>query len=299
MPATVAASPPLIPAHRRHDRAFGDLRFVYPVLSRRSRGLSIGINLNPDRTCNFDCVYCQVDRSGPAGEAFVDLDQLEAELEQTIRQAQTGELFQADRFQDVPESLRRLNDIAFSGEGEPTTYANFDTIVGRVAGVKDRLGLGPVKLVLITNASQFHRPRVRRGIELLGDHQGEIWAKLDAGTEAWYRQVNRCAIPLNRIVANLTEAARLRPIVIQSLFLRLAGEEPSDAEVEAYCGRLAEIQDGGGTIDHVQVYTVARTPAEAVAEPLPDARLEAIAGRVRERTGLVVEVYGGTSAEEE
>jgi wyosine [tRNA(Phe)-imidazoG37] synthetase (radical SAM superfamily) len=260
--------------------------------------LSIGINLNPDRTCNFDCVYCQVDRTGPAGEPFVDLDQLEEELERTIQEALSGEIYAADRFRDVPEALRRLNDIAISGEGEPTTYANFDTIVERIADVKSRLGLEAVKLVLITNASQFHRPRVRRGIELLSTYQGEVWAKLDAGTEAWYRRVNRCAIPLHRIVDNLTAAARLRPIVVQSLFLRLDGQGPDDAEVTAYIERLGSILNGGGAIDHVQVYTVARTPAVSTAEALDDEHLMRIAEQVRKSTGLVVEVYGGSGAEE-
>ncbi|GHV16314.1 hypothetical protein AGMMS49938_16200 [Fibrobacterales bacterium] len=45
-----------------HSRTFSDFRFVYPVISRRAKGLSIGVNCTPNKTCNFNCIYCQVDR---------------------------------------------------------------------------------------------------------------------------------------------------------------------------------------------------------------------------------------------
>ena len=79
------------------------------------------------------------------------------------------------------DPLRRLNDIAFSGDGEPTTFRNIDAIVGDAAEIKRRRGLDTVKMVLITNASMFHRPAVKKALETLDANQGEIWAKLDAG----------------------------------------------------------------------------------------------------------------------
>ncbi len=133
-----------------------------------------------------------------------------------------------------------MNDIAFSGDGEPTSFSNFDTIVADVAAVKVRRGLGSVKLVLITNASLLHRPRVRQALETLDRHQGEIWAKLDAGTESYYRRISRAAIPLERILRNLGAAARVRPLVIQSLFLRQNGAGPPPSEIAAYADRLRE-----------------------------------------------------------
>ncbi len=150
------------PLHSRHERVFEAKRFVYPVLSRRSRGISVGVNLNPDKICNFDCIYCQVDRTSHAETAFVELDGLLAELEDTLELVTSGEIFETEKFRGTPPALRRLNDIAFSGDGEPTTYRNFDEIVARVAAVKERRrGLTDVKLVLITNASMFHRESTR------------------------------------------------------------------------------------------------------------------------------------------
>ena len=140
--------------------------------------------------------------------------------------------------------LRRLNDMAFSGDGEPTTYRNFDTIIETCANLKRELDLDDVKMVLITNASMFHRPHVQRGLEMLDANNGEIWAKLDAGTEEYYKLIERTPIPFSRILENITSAARVRPIVIQSLFMRVAGEAPSTDELLAYCDRLQEIVVG-------------------------------------------------------
>ncbi len=77
-------------------------------------------------------------------------------------------------------------------------------------------------MVLITNASMFHRPHVQRGLEILDANQGEIWAKLDAGTEEYYQLVERTPIPFQQILDNITAAARVRPLVIQALFMRVA-----------------------------------------------------------------------------
>lgn len=276
--------------HRDHRRTYADNLYVYPVVSRRSRGVSIGINLNPDKICNFDCVYCQVDRSTPGPGRSVDEAQLLRELEDMLDLVGSGQLFE-DRFRTVPPALRRLNDIAFSGDGEPTTYPRFREVVQAVAEVKQRRGLDGVKIVLITNATMFHRPPVREALRLLDAHEGEIWAKLEAGTEAVYRAVDRSTIPFQRILDNLTEAAQLRPIVIQALFLRLHGQPPALAELEAFCTRLKEILCAGGKIKLVQVYTVARKPAETYAEPLTEAEVDAIVSLLRLRTGLLAEPY--------
>jgi wyosine [tRNA(Phe)-imidazoG37] synthetase (radical SAM superfamily) len=122
--------------HQRHERSFEANRFVYPVLSRRSQGLSIGVNLNPDKVCNFDCIYCQVDRTRQSETRFVEIDALLAELGAMVDFVTSGEIWQTEKFRDTPAALQRLNDIAFSGDGEPTTYKNFDEIIGRCAELK-------------------------------------------------------------------------------------------------------------------------------------------------------------------
>lgn len=205
----------------------------------------------------------------------------------------SGRLFDHPRFAATPAPLRRLNDIAFSGDGEPTTYRNFDELVAACADVKRRHGLNDVRMVLITNASMLHRPAVQRALAVLDANRGEIWAKLEAGTEDYYRLVERTTIPLRRVLDNITRAARVRPLVIQSLFMRIDGQPPPEAELAAFCQRLNEITAAGGRIRLVQVYTVARRPAETFVAPLDDAQLEQIAALVRRLTGLTTAAFYG------
>jgi wyosine [tRNA(Phe)-imidazoG37] synthetase (radical SAM superfamily) len=299
--------------HTDHARTFERNRFVYPVLSRRSGGISIGVNLNPDKVCNFDCIYCQVDRRSQSETRFVEMDALVAELQATLELVSSGAIYETDKFRTVPEHLRRLNDIAFSGDGEPTTYKNFDEIMERCAAVKQGLQIADrglrsigsqseiripnseIKMVLITNASMFHRPHVRRGLEVLDRNNGEIWAKLDAGTDEYYHLIDRTPIPFRQILDNITAAAKARPIVIQSLFMRVNGEPPTAEEVEAFCERLNEVTAARGTLKLVQIYTIARRPTESYVAPLADDEVDAIVNLVKERTALNAIAYYGNS----
>jgi len=279
-----------------HRRRFESNRFVYPVLSRRSDGISIGVNLNPDKVCNFDCIYCQVDRVEPSETRFVEQEAMLAELDDMLALVRSGQLYESPKFADVPQTKRRLNDIAFSGDGEPTTYRNFDDIIAEAAALKQRHQLEQVKLVLITNASMFHRPHVRRGLTTLMANKGEIWAKLETGTEEYYEIIERTKVPFAQVLDNITWAARQWPIVIQSMFLRLDDEPPSADELSAYCDRLEEIQQAGGTVKLVQVYTVARRPAESNVTPLADEEVDHIVALVEERTGITAKAYYGSSS---
>jgi wyosine [tRNA(Phe)-imidazoG37] synthetase (radical SAM superfamily) len=284
----------LIKAHLDHRRVWRDFDYCYPVISRRSQGLSLGVNLNPDKVCNFDCVYCEVDRIAPAKRRDLDLDQLERELAFLLDLAVDGRIYEVPPFDSARPEHRRLNDIAFSGDGEPTTAREFPEVIARVARLKAARGLDSVKLVLITDSSRLQAPEVLTGLETLMAHQGEIWAKLDAGTEATYREIDRSAIPFQRILDNLLATARRWPILIQTLFLSWKGQGPDEAELEAYCERLKHIQAHGGQLQAIQLYTVARPTPEPEARPLRRLELDAIAARLRARLpGLPLEVYYG------
>ena len=274
-----------------HPRSFDENRYVYPVLSRRARGISIGVNLNLDKACNFRCVYCQVDRAEKTEKQEVDVDRLRAELDQTIDLVTSGRIYRAGRFENTPPELRRLNDIALSGNGEPTTCPAIDQVVAACADVRHRRNLHDVKLVLITNATMFHRENVRRAAAILDANNGEIWAKLDAGTEDYYNQVSRGGVPFHRILENITEAAKARPIVIQSLFVRIHGKGPSEAELGAYRDRLNAITNAGGRIKQVQIHTVARPPAESWVTALANTEIDELGALVCRQTNLPVAVF--------
>jgi wyosine [tRNA(Phe)-imidazoG37] synthetase (radical SAM superfamily) len=276
-----------------HSRNWQLNRYVYPVISRRSRGLSIGVNLNPDKVCNFDCIYCCVDRKVPPVYRKVDFAILRSELEHMLGLAKSGQLWTVPPFDQTDATLRRINDVAFSGDGEPTSFPAFQQACEIAAELLTACGLAhSTKLVVITNATLFHQPKVQRALNYLDQHNGEIWAKLDAGTEEYYKLVERTSIPLQRVLDNILHAGRLRPIVIQSLFMNVHGAPPGDAEVGAYIDRLRELHSGGCQIKLVQVYTIARSTAEAYVSPLDHAKLDDIAAQVR-RLQLPVEVFYG------
>src|SRR5881394_4596402 len=125
--AAIAPARPLkgaVSAYARAPEFFGN-RFVYAVISQRAHGLSIGVNMNPDKACNFDCAYCEVNRDLPSRDSSVNLQILASELETLLGLARGGSLRQFPYFQNVPEELLALKSVTLSGEGEPTLSPQF------------------------------------------------------------------------------------------------------------------------------------------------------------------------------
>lgn len=287
----------LVKAHLDHKRSWRDFDYCYPVISRRSKGVSLGVNLNPGKNCNFDCVYCEVDRHSPPRRRDVDLDQLEEEMAALMDLVIDGGLYLVPPFDSARPEQRRLNDIAFSGDGEPTMAREFHACVTRLARLKAEKGLHDCKLVLITDATLLQAPAVVPALECLMANQGEIWAKLDGGTEAHYREINRSRVAFDRILQNLLATAQRWPITLQTLFLSWKGAGPSDAEVTAYLERVQHLLAGGAQIQGIQLYTVARATPEPEARPLPAALLDAVADRVRQAVPMIpVETFYGPHA---
>jgi wyosine [tRNA(Phe)-imidazoG37] synthetase (radical SAM superfamily) len=279
-----------------HRRQWRDCLYVYPVISRRARGLSIGVNLNPDKRCNFACPYCQIDRRKRRSLEYVDLIKMGQELATALDAAMSGRLWHEKPFDAVEPALRRINDIAFSGDGEPTCVPNFDKAVEVAAATKKAAGCNDVKLVVITNATALDQPQMQEALPVLDANNGEIWAKLDAGSEEYFQLVNRpCkGLSLDKIVLDIASISRGRTIVIQTLFFRMRDEGPNAEEVAAYCRRLRSILDSGGQIKLVQLHTIARKPALAWATALPDRELDEIAATVRKLVpDAPVETYYG------
>ena len=281
----------LAEAWRRHERSWKDHRFVYAVISRRSGGVSIGLNLSPDKACNFNCVYCQVDRASPRTPAEVDLDRLTAELKIILQAEKDGSLYIDAPFDALLPAERGLRDIAFSGDGEPTAYSRFEEVTRVAAEARRAFGSQSSKLVLITNAAYLDNPGISAALRILDENNGEIWAKLDAGTEEYFREVNRATIPLSRILENIQEAARIRPLVIQSLWMRLYGKQPAESELTAWLERLKGILAGGGRIKTVQLNTIVRKPAESRVAPLTRDEMERIANFLKQEIPVQVEIF--------
>ena len=213
------------------------------------------------------------------------------ELEAVAKTTVSGDLFRCERFAQTPENKRVLRDFAFSGDGEPTLAPEFGAAVDAMIDVRKTLSLDDVKLTLITNATTLAEPRVAEALDRLAANNGEIWAKLDGGDEARVKTIDRTAVPFERILQNIAFASKRWSVKIQTAALSWDGAAPTDAEIERYCDRVKEIVDGGGNVCGVQLYTVARVPSELRAVALDDAKMDALAATIREKTGLTVDVF--------
>ena len=272
------------------DRArdFLGNRFVYAVISSRAGGLILGVNMNPDKRCNFDCFYCEVNRQTPARETRLDVDVVATELNKTIGYISSGRLAERASYHALPPELLQLRHVALSGDGEPTLAPNFVEAVQSV--VRTRALGGFFKIVLLTNGTGLDQPQVLRGLEYL-TKSDEVWIKLDGGTQSLIDKVNRPDIPLEKILANILHLGKLRPVVIQSLFPAIHGEEPPFEEIREYALRLKELKDRGAQISLVQIYSAARPGVNADWGHLPLRVLSQIAQTVRQTTGLRTEIF--------
>jgi histidinol dehydrogenase len=251
--------------HRRREKGV----LVYPVYSRRSGGLSVGINLFPDKKyCPFDCPYCEVFPFST--NAIFSLQQMEEDLRAAIAAAQE---------QNVP-----VKDICFSGNGEPSLSPDFPAALKLADRVRHEM-VPSAELVLITNGAGLLQSEI---FSLLRDAAApsaeggscalNIWLKLDAGTPRWYQKINRTAIPFEQLIAKIKEFAASAPVTIQTMLCAVDGEGPSDEEARAWetlTLELAAIAAEAGGIRKVQIYGKARpAPEDPKAQALSVEYLE-------------------------
>ncbi len=271
-------------------RDFLDNRFVYLTISSRARGLSVGVNMNPDKFCNFDCVYCEVDRALRSPDQQLDVAVMAAELEKTLFLIHSGQIERQAPYSRLHGDLLELRHVALSGDGEPTVCLEFASAVESVVHLRARKSSPYFKLVLLTNGTWLDAPHVADGLQYF-TQDDEIWIKLDGGTQAAIDKVNKSEAPLEKILANALHLGRKRPITIQSLFPLLNGEKPSDQEIAQYIGRLNDLKSGGARIALVQIYSATRPMARPECGHLPLKTLALICRRIRQETGLRAEVF--------
>ncbi|MGV3773419.1 MAG: hypothetical protein ACO1QB_10995 [Verrucomicrobiales bacterium] len=271
----------------------GDLlnnQFVYLGISARARGMFIGININPDAACSWGCVYCDVNKSvEKLGIAF-DCEQAAVEMEQTLSLVHSSRLREMDAYSHLPDELLRLKHVALSGEGEPTASPQFHSVVEMATHLRAR-GIHPFfKIVLITNAANLLEPDVQTALRMF-TRQDEIWAKLDAGTQAHMDQVNNSGLLIETVTSNILATAQTRPVVIQSLFCSIDNRAPASEEIIAYAERLRSLKDAGAHIPLVQLYSARTSSSFKRVQHLPLKRLSEIAATTRDISGLRVEVF--------
>ncbi len=275
----------------RHDRDATGMTYVYPVVSRRAGGVSVGVNLNPNSACNWRCVYCQVPNLTFGKAPRVDLGQLREELTDLVTDIVRGRFLQ----RSVPADARRLEDVALSGNGEPTSSGQLGDALEVIAEVLRELGLlGQLRVTLITNGSMLNKPSVRVAVQRLAEMHGEVWFKLDSATSEGLRRINQCSVRADAHLAKLRSAAELCPTWIQSCLFAWNGQPPTAAECEAYLDALHGLARDAVPLRGVHLYTLARAsqqPEAGELEPLSETWLREFGRRV-EALGFTVRVSG-------
>ncbi|MGA7749217.1 MAG: radical SAM protein [Gallionella sp.] len=272
-----------------HDRDSAALRYVYPVVSRRAGGVSVGINLNTNNACNWRCIYCQVPDLTRGAAPPIDLAVLEIELRGFLNELLLGD-FMRNR---VPESLQRIHDIALSGNGEPTSAAEFVQVIALIARVRAEAGLADaVKTVLITNGSLLYRSSVQQGLRDMAKLNGEVWFKLDRASETGMQRINDIHMSISKVRDNLIAAIACCPTWLQTCWFALDGEPPSRQDEDDYLEFVAALLRDGHKPQGVLIYSLARPSMQAEAprlSALSAEQLQPFADRIS-KLGLTVKV---------
>jgi wyosine [tRNA(Phe)-imidazoG37] synthetase (radical SAM superfamily) len=272
-----------------HSRDITGMTYVYPVISRRAGGVSIGINLNPNNACNWRCIYCQVPNLSRGTAPAIDLAKLEAELRALLHEIVYGDFMQ----RQVPAEARRLHDIALSGNGESTSAREFEQVIELLGRVKADYALPEaLKLVLITNGSLIDRDSVQRGLSRMAMFNGEVWFKLDSVTREGRQLINNTRMSLKKMRRNLQLSASLCPTWLQTCVFQIDGMPPSRNESEAYLRFIEEFLSEGGVLEGVLLYGLARPSLQPEGPRLTKIRqewMEAFSEQIRRR-GLAVKL---------
>lgn len=269
-----------------HNRDVVGLKYVYPVISRRAGGVSVGINLNVNNACNWRCIYCNVPNLTRGSPPPIELSVLERELRGFLDDLLHGDFMQ--RY--VNEADRQLQDIAFSGNGEPTSAKEFPQVLVLVEQVlRDFDLLGKIKVRLITNGSLMDKPSVLESMKHLARLNGEVWFKVDGGSKVAISRVNDVTLNPESHLQRLRQCAIVCPTFVQTCMFGLDGSPPSELEISDYLTLVEQAKD---VIKGVHLYGLARRSEQVEVERLsrlPAAWLEAIAQRIR-ADGITVHV---------
>ena len=248
-----------------HSRDNVGLTYIYPVVSRRDGGVSVGINLNPNNACNWRCIYCQVPELKRGAAPVIDLIRLEKELYTFLREILYGSFMQ----EQVTPSARRIRDISLSGNGEPTSAKEFEQVIDLIGKVKyDFDSLKELKLVLITNGSLIDRPNVQAGLRRLAKLNGEVWFKLDSVTREGRQHINNTRMSSRRLRNNLQLATSLCPTWLQTCVFKTDGKPPTKIETSAYLEFIEKLLGEGVPLKGVLLYGLARPSMQPEAPRL-------------------------------
>ncbi len=176
------------------------MEYVFgPVRSRRL-GRSLGIDPIPLKTCNWNCVYCQLGRTVPLTNTRAEYCPTEAVLTELRRALDTS---------------AGIDWITFVGSGEPTLHSRIGWLIRQVKGLVN------IPVAVITNGSLLHIPDVAQALAAAD----AVLPTLDAGDAALYRKLNRPHPALSY------DSLRQGEPALQSLAAALDEMEPDEVHI--------------------------------------------------------------------
>jgi wyosine [tRNA(Phe)-imidazoG37] synthetase (radical SAM superfamily) len=156
--------------------------------------------------------------------------------------------------------VRRISDIALSGNGEPTSAREFKQVIDIIRKVKYGFdSLKELKVILITNGSLINRSNVQEGLRRLAELNGEVWFKLDSVIRERRQQINNTYMSSRQVRNNLKLSASLCPTWIQTCVFKTDGKPPAKVEIKAYLEFIEKLLQEGTLIQGVLLYGLARS----------------------------------------
>jgi wyosine [tRNA(Phe)-imidazoG37] synthetase (radical SAM superfamily) len=242
------------------------MRYVYGPIPSRRLGRSLGVDPIPLKTCNWNCVYCQLGRTQPLSNerrSYVPAAAVVAEVQAALAAHAPGE----------------IDFISFVGSGEPTLHSGLGAMIRAVKKCT------PIPVAVITNGALLHLGDVRAGL-LAAD---VVMPTLSAGSAALHRAIHR-PHPDATFARHVEGLVRFRAEYAGKLWVEvmlIAGLNDGDAALADLAALLARVQP-----DQVHLTLPDRPASERWVEPPGDEglmRATAILGGVAQ----VVHPTGG------
>lgn len=228
------------------------MKYIYGPVNSRRLGLSLGVSLTGEKTCSFNCVYCQLGRT-----VHLTIERKEyAATRDILEELKTW-------LEANPEAAKKLSYISLCGLGEPTLNTGIGELISAIKQVSR------VPVAVITNASLFSDAAVRRAVSAAD----LIVPTLNAATDNVFIRINRphAEVKLGNIIEGLVNLRRefRGKIWLEVMLVRGINDDIR------YIKKLREVTDKINP-DKIQLNSPVRTTAEAVVLPVDKKKLEKI-----------------------
>jgi wyosine [tRNA(Phe)-imidazoG37] synthetase (radical SAM superfamily) len=219
------------------------MKFVYGPVPSRRLGQSLGIDPIPLKTCNWNCVYCQLGRTRPMVNERKDY-------------IPPGEILSQVKEALVVHAPGEIDWVTFVGSGEPLLHASIGWLIRQVKT------LTSLPLAVITNGSWLYLPAVRDELAIAD----AVMPSLDAGTRRLFRQINRPypRVTFDRVLEGLIAFRREYSGKLWVEVMLVRGLNDTEDALRDIAGALRRVQP-----DEVHINLPTRPPAESWVQP-PD-----------------------------